>query len=118
MERRPAAAYDFNEPTLERLLDGMAARLCDAGGGDGATDARPPAHVIVAMMFMLPGKHAGAGGDVATIISTAEERSGRATGGGAALCGAMTPPLAEHPLIEDVLVDRLHEGMGMLVTST
>lgn len=49
MERREGAEYDFNEPLLEHALQ-------DAKG-----DA------VILMLFLLPGRHAGAEGDVATI---------------------------------------------------
>ena len=52
MERRQGSEYDFNEPLLERVdqLEGWI-------GSD----------VIVALFFLLPGRHAGAAGDVAQI---------------------------------------------------
>ena len=49
MERREGAEYDFNEPLLEHALQ-------DAKG-----DA------VILMLFLLPGRHAGPDGDVATI---------------------------------------------------
>ena len=47
--------YDFNDPLLETALLNVS-------------DAGP---VIVALMFLQPGKHAGAGGDIAEIIAGA-----------------------------------------------
>ena len=49
MERREGAEYDFNEPLLEHALQ-------EAKG-----DA------VILMLFLLPGRHAGPDGDVATI---------------------------------------------------
>lgn len=49
MERRDGAEYDFNEPLLEHALQ-------EAKG-----DA------VILMLFLLPGRHAGPDGDVATI---------------------------------------------------
>ena len=49
MERREGTEYDFNEPLLEHALQ-------DAKG-----DA------VILMLFLLPGRHAGPDGDVATI---------------------------------------------------
>lgn len=51
MERREGPTYDFNEPML--------------------ADAVAQAHgeITVLMLFILPGRHAGAGGDVATICA-------------------------------------------------
>ncbi|WP_345786222.1 hypothetical protein [Coraliomargarita algicola] len=90
MERRSGAAYAFNEPLLEGLaqLDGFA-------GG----------RLILAMFFLLPGRHAGEGGDVAEICD------------GLVASGAFqqiqtTPLLGEHPLLLDILVDRLRATLS------
>ncbi|MDQ5979006.1 MAG: hypothetical protein QG602_1980, partial [Verrucomicrobiota bacterium] len=85
MERREGAAYDFCEPLLERLLR-------SPGWNSG--------EVLVAMQFLLPGRHAGPEGDVAEICRAAE-----ATSGGA-LRTTMTGLVAEHPLLVDILADR------------
>jgi sirohydrochlorin ferrochelatase len=49
MERREGAEYDFNEPLLEDALQ-------EAKG-----------EAVILMLFLLPGRHAGPDGDVATI---------------------------------------------------
>jgi sirohydrochlorin ferrochelatase len=49
MERREGAEYDFNEPLLEHALQ--------SAKGDA----------VILMLFLLPGRHAGPDGDVATI---------------------------------------------------
>jgi sirohydrochlorin ferrochelatase len=49
MERREESEYDFNEPLLEHALQ-------DAKGDS-----------VILMLFLLPGRHAGPDGDVATI---------------------------------------------------
>ncbi len=49
MERREGAEYDFNEPLLEDALQ--------SAKGDA----------VILMLFLLPGRHAGPDGDVATI---------------------------------------------------
>lgn len=85
MERREGAAYDFCEPLLERLL-----RSPGWNAGD----------VIVAMQFLLPGRHAGPDGDVAEICRSAEAASN------GALHTTMTGLVAEHPLLVDILADR------------
>lgn len=85
MERREGASYDFNEPLLESALNEL-----------GDRDAK----VVVAMFFLGPGKHAGNNGDVATICDRARERNPR-------LSLAYTPLLGEHPLLLDILADRL-----------
>ncbi len=56
MERRPGVEYDFNEPLLEKLLTRVG------------WNAGP---VIVAQLFLMPGRHAGPNGDIATICETA-----------------------------------------------
>ncbi|KNC76915.1 sirohydrochlorin cobaltochelatase [Sphaeroforma arctica JP610] len=58
MERREGDAYAFNEP----LLEGTLFNLEGNGSGD----------FVVAMMFLQPGRHAGSGGDVATILKEEE----------------------------------------------
>lgn len=85
MERRPGSEYDFNEPLLANLL------------------ASPPwnaGHVVVAHLFLLPGRHAGPGGDIAGICQAAEKASG------GRLRTIRTGLLAEHPLLLDILADR------------
>lgn len=57
MERREGPAYDFNEPLLESRL-----RAPGFDSGD----------VVVAMLFLSPGRHAGGDGDVASICRAAE----------------------------------------------
>lgn len=52
MERRPGDAYAFNEPLLEHL---------------GSEERHRGGTLVVAMFFLLPGRHAGEDGDVARI---------------------------------------------------
>lgn len=85
MERRDGAEYDFAEPLLAGLLR-------QPGWNDG--------EVVVAMQFLLPGRHAGSNGDVAQICRDAEAASG------GKLRTKMTPLVAEHPLLVDILADR------------
>lgn len=59
MERREGAEYDFNEPLLENLL-----------GNPGFQE-----RVLISMLFAGPGRHAGAGGDVAQICAAAEAQN-------------------------------------------
>lgn len=90
MERREGSAYAFNDPLLEKLgsVDDFA------GGG-----------LILAMFFLLPGRHAGEGGDVAEICEgliaegTFEQIQN-------------TPLLGEHPMLLEILEDRLQEAMA------
>ncbi|MGJ8653927.1 MAG: sirohydrochlorin chelatase [Opitutaceae bacterium] len=83
MERRDAPEYDFNEPLLERL---------DSGGSGGTC--------IAAMFFLLPGRHAGEGGDVVEICDGLVAR-------GVFEAVYRTPLLSDHPLLLDILRDRL-----------
>ncbi|GHC03325.1 hypothetical protein GCM10007047_19870 [Cerasicoccus arenae] len=83
MERREGAEYDFNEPLLERLL-----RQPDLTGP-----------VIVALMFLSAGRHAGDGGDIAEICAKAESNAN-------GLACHRTETLGEHPLIEEILAER------------
>ena len=85
MERRDGAEYNFAEPLLANLLR-------QPGWNEG--------EVIVAMQFLLPGRHAGPEGDVAGICRAAEAASG------GKLRTTMTALVAEHPLLVDILADR------------
>ena len=85
MERRDGAEYAFGEPLLSGLLR-------QPGWNEG--------EVIVAMQFLLPGRHAGPAGDVAGICRAAEAASG------GKLRTTMTALVAEHPLLIDILSDR------------
>ena len=76
MERRAGAEYDFNEPLLENLdqLEGFTA-----------------GELIVSLFFLLPGRHAGAAGDVAEICDALVERAAFSR-------IEMTPLFGEHPV--------------------
>jgi sirohydrochlorin ferrochelatase len=90
MERRAGREFDFCNPLLADLL------------------ATPPWHagrVLVAMQFLLPGRHAGPNGDVAKICRAAEAAQ-------PGLQTRMTPLVAEHPLLVDILADRWREALG------
>jgi len=90
MERREGKAYAFNDPLLEKL---------------GSIDDFVGGRLILAMFFLLPGRHAGEGGDVAKICEgliaegTFEEIQN-------------TPLLGEHPMLIEILEDRLREVMS------
>ena len=90
MERREGAEYDFCEPLLAHLL-----RKPEWNSGD----------VIVAMQFLLPGRHAGPSGDVAQICDDAEAASG------GKLHVHQTGLVAEHPLLVQILADRWRRGL-------
>lgn len=89
MERRPGPAYAFNEPLLETLL---------------ARPAWSSGPVIVAQLFLTPGRHAGPDGDVAAICA-------RAMSAGNDLRIARTEVLGRHPLLLNILADRLAAAM-------
>ena len=85
MERRAGAEYDFNEPLLQRVD-----RVAGFAGGD----------LIVAMFFLLPGRHAGAGGDVASICEGL-------LAAGRYVRIEQTPLLGTHSMLLAILNDRL-----------
>jgi len=90
MERRDGDEYRFNEPLLENLLD-------QPGFNHG--------HVIIAMLFLSPGRHAGPDGDVASICREAEERN-------PGLVTHMTPLAGDHPVLVEILADRVRDGIN------
>jgi len=90
MERRPGPEYDFNEPLLEKVLRAPGFR-------------RGP--VVIALLFLSPGRHAGEDGDIAEICSQAEHDSG-------SLITHRTAPLGDHPMIEEILAERAAVGRG------
>ncbi|SDR99205.1 hypothetical protein [Opitutus sp. GAS368] len=88
MERRAGPEYDFGKPLLADLL------------------AEPPwnaGRVVVAMQFLLPGRHAGHDGDVAKICRAAEAAH-------PGLKTHMTKLVVEHPLLLDILADRWRQA--------
>ncbi len=87
MERRPGAEYDFCAPTLAGLL---------------ASGALPAGDVVVAPQFLLPGRHAGPGGDLAAICAAAQKRQPGLRVHFADLVG-------RHPGLIPVLADRYRE---------
>ncbi len=90
MERRPDAAYDFNEPLLERVLN---------------TPEFSTGEVVVARLFLQPGRHAGPGGDLEHIAHAAKARHPD-------LHIAFTEPLGSHPGMIPLLQERLAQGLN------
>ncbi|MFT3830496.1 MAG: CbiX/SirB N-terminal domain-containing protein [Opitutaceae bacterium] len=89
MERREGEEYAFADPLLATLL---RREPFDAGA------------VIVAMLFLSPGRHAGPEGDVAQICRAAEaERP--------ALGTTMTDLLGGDPAVLELLAERLELGL-------
>ena len=96
MERREGVEYDFGEPLLENLL------------------ARPPFNagdVVVAMMFLSPGKHAGKDGDVEEICKRAQERS-------PGLRCHMTELVGTHNDVIDILEQNLRQVLPVTTKRT
>ncbi|SJN14656.1 cobalamin (vitamin B12) biosynthesis CbiX protein [Halomonas citrativorans] len=89
MERREGEAYRFNEPLLENLLD-----------NPGFHD-RP---VVLAMLFLSPGRHAGEEGDIAEICQDAQQRH-------PTLSVATTRLVGEHSGIVEILHSRLCQAL-------
>jgi sirohydrochlorin ferrochelatase len=87
MERRQGAEYDFNGQLLGDLLDSYTAQ-------DGQ------AVVVLAMMFISPGRHAGPGGDIAEICREAMARN-------PGLRVQISPLIGEHPKLIEILRSRL-----------
>lgn len=85
MERREGDEYAFNDPLLENLLG-------QPGWNSG--------DVIVSMLFLSPGRHAGPGGDIDTICKRAEAVS-------PGLRTHMTGLAGDHPGIIPLLKKRL-----------
>lgn len=92
MERRDGKAYDFNEPLLECAL---------------GTSPFDQGEVLIAMAFLLPGRHAGEGGDVDTILRGACAASARP------LRAHTTPLLASSSLVLEVLADRVNQAKSL-----
>lgn len=84
MERREGPDYAFTDPLLEALL-------------------RDPDHaaapLVLAMLFLLPGRHAGAGGDVDEIVEDRRREH-------PSLVVQRTPLLSELPGVLDLLAAR------------
>ena len=90
MERREGEAYRFNEPLLETLL---------------ADPALPEGEVVLAMLFLSPGRHAGEGGDIATISASAAQAR-------PAMEIVSTRLVGEHDGIVEILQSRLEAALA------
>ena len=86
MERREGDEYSFNDPLLENLLIKWA-----EGGAN---------QVVVALFFLLSGRHAGKEGDLAEICSRVKKQF-------PAITILLTNPLGEHEIIFKILCERL-----------
>lgn len=88
MERRERPEYAFNDPLLENLA---------------AVNNFRGSHLVLAMFFLLPGRHAGEGGDVDGIADGLIQR-------GDFRSIEISPLLSKHPLLFDILSDRLRQA--------
>ncbi|MGD9168877.1 MAG: CbiX/SirB N-terminal domain-containing protein [Candidatus Thiodiazotropha sp.] len=91
MERRKGSEYDFNGELLEQALQREAQRAL-----------HPP--IVLSLLFVSPGRHAGQNGDIATLCSDAEQRYH-------GLRIYTTPLIGEHPRLIEILQDRLQWGL-------
>lgn len=89
MERREGDAYRFNEPLLETLL---------------ASPALAESDVILSMLFLSPGRHAGEGGDIAEICTQAMSNS-------PGLNVVTTRLVGENDAILELLATRLRQAL-------
>ncbi|RKX28297.1 MAG: cobalamin biosynthesis protein CbiX [Verrucomicrobia bacterium] len=87
MERREGRDYDFNDPLLETALD----RAVNTNRT-----------VVVSLLFLAPGRHAGPRGDIDAICRKTERRS---PGSRVLITGLA----GGHPGIIDILTDRVRE---------
>jgi len=89
MERREGDEYAFNEPLLENLLG----------------QEKFERDVVLSMLFISPGRHAGPGGDIAQIRQEAEKgHEGLRTFG--------SDLFATHPEVVNLLAERFAEGLA------
>ncbi|MEC8043768.1 MAG: CbiX/SirB N-terminal domain-containing protein [Verrucomicrobiota bacterium] len=90
MERREGKEYDFNDPLLESILEKWS------------ENKDKDIQILVAPLFLLPGRHAGEEGDLAKICSRfhcAEKN----------ILIERSDLLGQHPLVLEVLRDRIKE---------
>lgn len=87
MERRQGPQYDFCEPMLAKVL---------------ASEPYSSGAVVLALLFLSPGAHAGPGGDIAEIVEDAVVGAGKE---GRALSVFSTPLLG--PKVTGILAQRL-----------
>ena len=85
MERRTGEKYAFNEPLLAAVLD--APELAEE-------------NIVVALQFLLPGRHAGENGDIEKICIKAKKKHSQQITRPTSLVG-------EHPLLLELLTQRL-----------
>ncbi|MBT2971923.1 MAG: cobalamin biosynthesis protein CbiX [Candidatus Thiodiazotropha sp. (ex Ctena orbiculata)] len=92
MERRKGKEYDFNGELLEQVLENEAQQGIDIP-------------IILSLLFISPGRHAGEGGDIVTICSDAQRRH-------PGLKIHISQLVGEHPYLIEILCDRLYKGLS------
>ena len=93
MERREGEQFAFNDPLLETI------DLSQDGN-------RKLGSLVVAMFFLMPGRHAGKGGDVDRILEDLVQRGNINDYKKSALIG-------EHPLIYSILEERVEQAISL-----
>ncbi|MBW9257863.1 MAG: cobalamin biosynthesis protein CbiX [Candidatus Thiodiazotropha sp. (ex. Lucinisca nassula)] len=91
MERRKGNEYDFNGQLLSEQLEKIAR-------------SRPNIRIDLALLFLSPGRHAGAGGDIESIC---QKLSGSHPG----VRIRIAPLVGQHPGIGEILLDRLDSAL-------
>jgi sirohydrochlorin ferrochelatase len=91
MERRAGTQYDFNGPLL---LDALQER----------TKSQSNDPVILSLLFLNPGRHAGVGGDIERICARAQEQT-------PGLRVLSSPLVGTHPGLVEILQARLDKAI-------
>jgi sirohydrochlorin ferrochelatase len=94
MERRPGAEFSFNDPVLAERL---------------RTPPFDTGNVVLALQFLSPGRHAGAGGDIAEICAAAQNERPH-------LRTWMSATIGTDPRVVSVLVERYREAANELIS--
>lgn len=104
--------HAHNHPLLAESLAALASRelaspVLDTATSPADTSGSASRGVVVALLFLSPGRHAGAGGDIAQICGAAE------TADPALLCH-LTDLVGTHPLAATALADALRDTLSLL----
>ncbi|MCG7867483.1 MAG: hypothetical protein B6D69_03290 [gamma proteobacterium symbiont of Stewartia floridana] len=91
MERRQGNKYDFNGQLLSEQLEKIAR-------------SRPNISIDLALLFLSPGRHAGAGGDIESICQQIRESH-------PGVQIRIAPLVGQHPGIAEILLDRLDSAL-------
>jgi nucleoside-diphosphate-sugar epimerase len=93
MERRQGIEYDFNDPLLENCLE---YHQIQSG------------IVIMALLFLSNGRHAGEKGDIEEILTQLKQDTEKK---GYKVDIRVTQAIGTHPLVTDILKDRFQEAL-------